>query len=155
MVQETAYLRELQQGFADTVVRGGSNPREFSVIFTNPQATLAAVRAISGLARQLSAHISIVDARVVPYPLALEHPAADVGFLRRSALMLALRASEDVDVQIHFCRDRAVTLNAVLKEDAIVVLAGRKRWWQTAEQRLARMLQHGRRTVFLVYPTLL
>ena len=46
-------------------------------------------------------------------------------------------------------RDPAETLAAVLKPDSVVVLGGRKRWWPTTEERLARKLRRiGHEVIF-------
>jgi hypothetical protein len=44
-------------------------------------------------------------------------------------------------VQIFLCRDRFETLAAVLKPGSIVVVGGRKRWWPTKDETLARQLR--------------
>ena len=100
----------------------------------------------------VAGRISIVAAHVVPYPLPLLDPPVDPAFLEQRLLSLALRSEVDTSVQIYLCRDRAETLDRVLPAGATVVISGRRHWWRTAEQRLARRLsQHGR-TIFFFDP---
>ena len=50
---------------------------------------------------------------------------------------------------IYLCRDRVETLTAVLSPHSLVVIGGRKRWWPTAEKRLARKLRRaGHEVIF-------
>jgi len=106
-----------------------------------------------GLASKLSARISLLAAHVVPYPLPLLDPAVRPEFLERSLLHLALSHDVETNVQIYLCRDSVETLNRVLPAGATVVIGGRKRWWRTAEQRLARALAHHGRSIFFIDPT--
>jgi hypothetical protein len=108
---------------------------------------------VAGLASKLSVRISIVAAHVVPYPLPLLSPAVGPEFLERCLLQMALDQEVDTSVQIYLCRDSVETLNQVLPAGAAVVIGGRKRWWRTAEQRLARALSQRGRTIYFLDPT--
>jgi len=44
-------------------------------------------------------------------------------------------------VSIYLCREPLETLASVLKPHSLVVVGGRKRWWPTAEKRLAAKLR--------------
>jgi hypothetical protein len=47
------------------------------------------------------------------------------------------------------CRDRVETLRKVLKPHSLVVIGGRRSWWPTPENRLARQLRRsGHEVVF-------
>ena len=97
----------------------------------------------------------MLAAHVVPYPLPLLDPAVDTKFLEGPLLYLALSQGVDATVQIYLCRDSFETLDQVLPAGAIVVVGGRKRWWRTAEQRLAGALRAHGRTVFFFDSTTL
>jgi len=118
---------------------------ELWVVFTGSAYTARALSIVAGLANR----ISIVVAHVVPYPLPLLDPPVDSAFLEQRLLRLALRSDVDTSVRIYLCRDRAETLDRILPTGAKVVIGGRRHWWRTAEQRLARRLaQHGRTILF-------
>ena len=122
------------------------------MIFTGSAYTSGALSMVAGVAEKLSVRICILAAHVVPYPLPLAQPCVDPKFLQRSLLGLALSYNVDTSVQVCLCRDSVETLNQILPADAIVVIGGRKRWWQTAEQRLAGALAQQERTVFFFDP---
>jgi hypothetical protein len=42
---------------------------------------------------------------------------------------------------MYLCRDSSETLLAVLKPRSLVVIGGRRRWWPTREERLAKKLR--------------
>jgi hypothetical protein len=60
------------------------------------------------------------------------------------------RETFDPTLHLYLCRDRVWALSQVLKPNSLVVIGGRKRWWPTAEARMARALQDkGYRVVFV------
>jgi hypothetical protein len=61
---------------------------------------------------------------------------------------LAAASPVDIRVQLYLCRDQLETLKITLKPHSIVVIGGRKRWWPTREQRLARKLQNHHEVIF-------
>jgi hypothetical protein len=121
---------------------------ELWVVFTGSAYTSGALSLVS----RLAARISIVAAHVVPYPLPLLDPPVDPAFLEQRLLSLALGSGADATVQIYLCRDRAETLDRILPAGATVVIGGRRHWWRTAEQRLARALAHHGRNIFFFDP---
>jgi hypothetical protein len=65
-------------------------------------------------------------------------------------LMPFQQNSLDITPHLYLSRDRIETLLQVLQSNALVILAGRKRPWPTAESRMAKRLQvEGHRVVFL------
>jgi hypothetical protein len=118
------------------------------VIFTSADATVAALKKASALAESLGAHITLVAPQVVPYPLPLTSPPVLLDFQERRFREIAEESPVDVRVQLYLCRDAFETLQKVLKPHSIVVIGGRRRWWPTREQRLARKLQSTHEVVF-------
>jgi hypothetical protein len=47
----------------------------------------------------------------------------------------------DIAAQICLCRDKCPTVRLILKRHSIMILGGGKRWWPTAENRLASVLK--------------
>lgn len=118
------------------------DPRfELAVVFTSFDATIAALKMAGALASGLSAHITLVVPQVVPYCLPLENPPVLLDFTRQRLGEIASDSPVETTIRHCLCRDRLVTLTAVLKPGSIVVIGGRKKWWPTREKTLARRLR--------------
>jgi len=130
-----------------------SGPLAVNVIFTDVQSTAAALNFAQYFARELGARISLRAAVAVPFQLPLDQPQISVAFLQDAMReLVAQLKSETFDPTIHLylCRDRIWALSQVLKPNSLVVIAGRKRWWPTAETRMARALRaEGHRVIFV------
>src|ERR1019366_9439298 len=131
----------------------GSGRLEVNVIFTDPQATAAALKTAGSLARDLGACIRVRAAIAVPYALPLDKPPVSVRFTERLLSDLVCRLELDAfepSVHLYLCRDQVETLLQVLSPNSLVVIGGRKHWWPTAERRMARALRSkGHRVVFV------
>src|SRR3984885_5180006 len=112
-----------------------------AVVFTSVESTLAALKEAGRLASSLSARITLVVPQVVPYPLPLETPPVLVEFNENRFRVMASESPVETSVQVYLCRDRFETLRSVVKPGSIVVLGGRKRWWPSKDERLARQLR--------------
>jgi hypothetical protein len=120
-----------------------------SVVFTAVESTLAALKHAGDMAANLGARISLVVPQVVPYPVPLNSPPVPPDFSERRFRVIAGQSRVETRVVVYLCRDRMETLKAVLKPRSLVVVGGRKRWWPTAEQRLASELRHaGHEVIF-------
>ena len=93
------------------------------------------------MASSLSARVTLLVPQVVPYPLPLETPPVLVDFSERRFRLIACQSPVETRVRIFLCRDRFEILNSVLSPRSLVVVGGRRRWWPTAERRLARKLR--------------
>jgi hypothetical protein len=126
---------------------------EVNVIFTEPQATMAALKTAGLLARDLGASIQVRAAIAVPYTLPLDKPPVSVAFIENLLCRLVRRAHLDTfdpSVHLYECRDQTETYLQVLKPNSLVVICGRKHWWPTAESRMAKALRSkGHRVVFV------
>ena len=121
---------------------GCERPRfELSVVFTSFDATVAAWKMAATLASGLSARITLVVPQVVPYPLALENPQVPLEFTHKRLGVVATHITVETTIRIYLCRDRLVTLSAVLKPGSIVIIGARKKWLPTREKILARRLR--------------
>jgi len=112
-----------------------------AVVFTSVDSTLAALKEAGDLAGSLGARITLVVPQVVPLPLPLETPPVLVEFNENRFRVLASESPVETSVQIFLCRDRFETLATALKPGSIVVVGGRKRWWPTKDEILARQLR--------------
>jgi hypothetical protein len=124
-----------------------------NVIFTDLQETAAALKFAQSFAHELGAHISLRAAVAVPFQLPLDQPPVSVAFLQDAMReLIAQLKSETFDPTIHLylCRDRVWALSQVLNPNSLVVIAGRRRWWPTAETRMAHALRDkGHRVIFV------
>ena len=137
----------------DTAEGLGPKRLEVNVIFTDPQATAAALKTAGSLARDLGACIRVRAAIAVPYALPLDKPPVSAGFIEELLSDLVCRLELDAfepSVHLYLCRDQVETLLQVLSPNSLVVIGGRKHWWPTAERRMARALRSkGHRVVFI------
>src|SRR5215470_10777867 len=120
-----------------------------SVVFTSVDATLAALKEAARLACSLSARITLLVPQVVPYPLPLESPPVLLDWNERRFRVIATESAVETTVQIYLCRDRLDALGVVLLPHSLVVVGARRRWWPTAERRLARQLRRSGHEVIL------
>jgi hypothetical protein len=63
-----------------------------------------------------------------------------VEFLEGQLRSLAGQVPTEIAAHIYLCRDRQRALRVVLKARSLAIVGGRKRWWPTPAQRLARAL---------------
>ena len=129
-------------GHPSRPIREGADQKlNISVVFTSVESTLAALKEAGNLANSLGARITLVVPQVVPYPLPLETPPVLVEFNEKRFRVMASESPVETSVQIYLCRDRFETLTSVLAPGSIVVLGGRRRWWPTKDELLARQLR--------------
>jgi len=120
-----------------------------TVVYTSVPATSAALKAAGTLAESLSAAITLVVPFIVPYPLPLSNPPIPVEFQELRLRELAEKSQAQVQAQVCLCRDAFEALTKTLSPHSVVIVGGRKRWWQTRESRLARQLQRaGHEVIF-------
>ena len=137
-------------GFSAPPAIGETESRlNVAVIFTSVQSTLAALKKAGALANRLSGRITLVVPQVVPYPLPLTSPPVLLDWNEKRFRVIAGESPVETTVQIYLCRDRLETLTAVLSPRSLVVVGGPKRWWPTAEKRLARTLRRAGHEVIL------
>jgi hypothetical protein len=123
-----------------------------TVVYTTHAATLAAVKTASRLGGNLATRLKILWLYAVPYTLPLEEPAAAEGFLMQEIRALARESPIEIAAQVYLCREPRRSLHQILPPHSLVVLGGKKRWWPTKEQRLARSLRKDGHEVILVDP---
>lgn len=137
--------RQAQPPVAQSVPEGLLEGRlEVNVIFTNPQATAAALQYAASLAHDLDAVVRLRAGIVVPFLLPLDEPPVSVAFTERllSGLVSRLDANSFArTVDLYVCRDWQETLLQILKPDSPVVIGSSTRWWPRAEDRLTKALR--------------
>jgi hypothetical protein len=121
---------------------GDFNPDlNVTVLFTTIEGTQAALRTAATLANRLGARITLVVPEVVSYHLPLNAPPVLHDWNVKRFRALAAESQVETAVRFYLCRDRDETLERNLKPHSLVVLGGTKRWWPTAESRLAGRLR--------------
>jgi hypothetical protein len=118
---------------------------DVSVVFTSVDTTLAALKAAGKLLGNRAGslgHVTLIVPQVVPYPLPLTSPSVQVDFTERRLRVIASDCRVDTRICVYLCRDPLETLKSVLKPHSLVIVGSRKRWWPTAEKRLAAKLRN-------------
>jgi len=111
------------------------------VIYTTPSSMRETLRTAIALAGNMSATVTLVVPQVVPYPLPLDQSPKSSAFTERRSRELAAWAPEVTAVQICMGRESDQTIDSVLAPHSLVVIGGRRRWWRSREERLARQLR--------------
>ncbi len=120
-----------------------------AVVFTSLNATIKALRRAVDLAARLRTCLTLVVVQTVPFPLPLASPPVLLDFSEKRLREIASGTPADIRVHLYLCRDRTEALKLALKPSSLVVLGGRKRWWPTAEWRLATKLRRaGHEVIF-------
>jgi hypothetical protein len=129
---------------SEIAVRREPAKLEINVIYTDCEATLAAIRYAATLATSLHARIRIVLPAIVPYPLTLDECPVCEAHHRRLLSTLADGIRIETVAEIVRCREYA-DLNRTMARHSIVVVGGRRRWWRplTVGNRLERVLNAG------------
>jgi hypothetical protein len=121
--------------------RGSADgPLRINVPYTTPALTRAALGAASSLAADLRAEAVLLAVREIPYPLPLDRPN-----FRPEIVLEQLKALTDgipcsVRIELVLTRNKKDVFQRILGRGAIAVVATRKRWWRTGEERLARFM---------------
>ena len=114
---------------------------DIEVIFTSVEGTLVALTRAGKLAENLGARIVLVVPQIVPWPLPLESPPVLLEFQEARFREIASSSPVDIHVHLYLCREPLNILGQVLKPRSLTVVAGRKGFWPTKEQRLTRTLK--------------
>ncbi len=119
--------------------RPGSSGLDIVVPFTTRPLTQAALTAAGRLSAGLLPLIRMVRTQVVPFPLQLEAAPVSTAVLRHQLVPLAEQFG--AHLQICFTRDTREGLLHTLSKDSLVVIAARRHWWKSREERLAIWLR--------------
>ena len=127
---------------SETTAGTGSEQLEVNVIFTEKQATAAALKSAESFASGLGACIRLRAVIAVPFRLSLDQPPVSVCFMEQLLCNLADHREENGAgcTVLYVCRDQIETILLVLRPNSLVVIGGRKRWWPTATSRIAGAL---------------
>jgi hypothetical protein len=118
---------------------------EITVIFTNIPDTLCATRTASRLAAGLGAELRIIVPQAARNVVERLQPGRNVRLHHLRTIAGHHKIATRID--IHYCQNRSQMLQEQLSPGSIVVLGGRRHWWQTPESRLAQRLRSAGHTV--------
>ncbi|MBS1826817.1 MAG: hypothetical protein JST93_15980 [Acidobacteria bacterium] len=117
---------------------------EVVVLFTDVPATLPALRTAQQFAQGPDTRIRVLMPQLVPYPLAVDKPAAAPETMERQFHALVSTAQMTgacIMAEIVLCRELWDALQARLRPHAVVVVGRRSGWWPKPEDRLAGRLR--------------
>ena len=96
------------------------------------------MREAARLARGLDAHVTVLAVRVVPFPEVLDPTRGCPGF--EELLAMAETAGLPVTINIVYARDWESACQEAVQHGSLVVIAVRKGWLRSREERLAEWL---------------
>jgi hypothetical protein len=124
-----------------------------TVISTTEKGTVASLRAAKCLAADLDATITLLKMEIVPARFPLYRPPVSLKYTinrQRSIVRQSSVNEADVDLKIRFCRDWSSGLQWVLRRRSLIVIAGKRHWWVSREERLERVLRAlGHHVIFI------
>jgi hypothetical protein len=144
-------LGQLRIDPGSLATQGANAEIELAIPYTEPSLAGAVMERAAALAAGLHARISLVAVHAAPYPLEFGCPAATYGFLVERLVELAGRCNLPVTAELVMARSHEEGFRYALHRTATVLIGSRKRFWRTAEERLARALVRDGRQVVLMH----
>jgi hypothetical protein len=124
-----------------------------TVISTTEKGTVASLKAAKWLATDLDATITLLKMEIVPVRFPLYRPPVSLKYTisqQRSIVRQSGVNEADVDLKIRLCRDWSSGLQWVLRRRSLIVIAGKRHWWASREERLERVLRAlGHHVIFI------
>ena len=124
---------------------------ELVVPYTELELTRALLQRTAGLTGGLQARITLLAVHAIPYPASFRCPTAMHAFLVDQLLELAAECALPVNSQVVLARSREEGFRFALKCESTILMASRRHFWRTEEERLARMLAADGHKVALVH----
>jgi len=98
----------------------------------------------------LDVHVSLVDVQVVPFPCPIDQPPIDNQHSRSRLEALFSETRLSGRAAVLYTRDWLEGIRRVSEPKSLIVMATRKRWWPTREEKLARSLSKAGYQVMLL-----
>jgi hypothetical protein len=124
---------------------------ELVVPYTGQDTTAAALSRAAVLTVGLNAHILLLAVHTLPYPVPFVCPALVHAHLVEELMELAGHCPLAVQPQVVLARDRIEGFRYALKPASTVLIASRRRRWQTQEEKLGRALAAAGHKVSVVH----
>ena len=157
-VRTHAYIRESEKSGKDAERAGETTgdvhqPLRIVVPYTSPELCKASLNAIASLSKGLRAVAVVVAVQEVPYPLPLDRPDVQPRILLRQLRALATGISCPVRIELVLARCKRDAFQRAIGPGSLVLIAAKKHWWRTTEEKLARdLLRAGCRVELLKLP---
>jgi hypothetical protein len=120
-----------------------------TIPYTTPELTRAALRH-AGVCSDLNVHVSLVDVQVVPYPCTLDQPPINKEFSSNRLQELFKESGLPGHAQVLYTRDWLEGFRRGLEPGSLVIVATKKHWWPTREEKLAwELLAAGHQVMLL------
>jgi hypothetical protein len=117
--------------------------------YTTPELTRAALRH-AGVCSDLDVHVALLDIQVVPFPCPLDQPPVNKEFSERRMQQLLYECGLPGHAAVLYARDWLEAFRKALEPKSLVILATKKRWWPTRQDKLARALAKAGHQVMLL-----
>jgi hypothetical protein len=131
-------------------LRAGTCSPQVYILFTSVDDTLRAVRAAVPLARAMNRGVAIVHFRAIAFGEPLDAPTG-VSPIETDSFRARLNAEvPGAHRRVWPCRDPRVAMSTAFAWDSLIVMAGRRRWWPTREDRWRQTLEALGHTVVFV-----
>jgi hypothetical protein len=117
--------------------------------YTTPELTRAALRH-AGACTDLNVYVSLVDIQVVPFPCPLDQPPVNKEFSQQRLRDLLGQSGLAGRADVLHVRDWLEGFRRVLEPQSLVIVAAKKRWWRTREDKLGRALLKAGHQVMLL-----
>jgi len=137
--KQITHLRDMGGGASDS--GDASRPLRIYVLHSDPCLTGPALVSAAEMAADLRAEVVLLAVREVPYPLPVDRPNFDPGMYLNNLQALAGEVACPVRIELILTREKRETLREYLCPGSLAIIATRKHWWRTAEERLARSLK--------------
>ncbi len=135
-----------EQKSVETEVKTSTRLRLF-IPYTTPELTKAALASAAGFARKLRASVTLVSVHIVPFPNPVNRPTVDPEHLKHPLREAIREAPVPVRAVLVYARDHDTGYRRALAPASLVLIASRRRWWTTKEQKLARRLERAGHSV--------
>jgi hypothetical protein len=130
---------------------GVSAEIELAIPYTEKYLAGAVLERAMALGAGLNARISLVAVHAAPYPLEFGCPSSTHAFLVERLVELAGRCPLPVTAEVIMARSQEEGFRNAFHSSATVLVGSRRRWWRTAEEKLARALARDGRQVVLMH----
>ena len=129
---------------------GHGGELELVIPYTDNRTTLAALERAAAMLAGLNARILLVAVHTLPYPQPFNCPSAVHAHLVSQLVEISYHCPLPVQPQVVLARDIEEGFRYALKPSSTVLLATRRGFWRSREERLARMLSRDGHKVALL-----